>query len=46
MGVAGMDVFLVSEPLYDICESWAEEPEPDAWTAIYPEVLHWLIRLN
>ncbi len=43
---ADMDVFVVSEPLYDICESWAEEPEPDAWTAVYPEVLGWLIRSN
>jgi hypothetical protein len=41
-----MDVFVVSEPLYDICESWAEEPEPAAWTAVYPEVLSWLIRPN
>jgi hypothetical protein len=41
-----MDVFVVSEPLYDICESWAEEPEPEAWDAVYPEVLAWLIRLN
>ena len=41
-----MDVFVVSEPLYDICESWAEEPEPDVWTAVYPEVLRWLVRPN
>jgi len=41
-----MDVFVVSEPLYGICESWAEEPEPDAWAAIFPEIVGWLIRAN
>jgi hypothetical protein len=43
---AGMNVFVVSEPLYDICESWAEEPDTEAWTALYPEILSWLIRPN
>ncbi len=41
-----MEVFVVSEPLYDVCESWAEEPQTDAWDMIYPEALAWLIRLN
>jgi hypothetical protein len=41
-----MEVFVLSEPLYDVCESWAEEPEPDAWDAVYPEALAWLIRPN
>jgi hypothetical protein len=41
-----MDVFVLSEPLYDICESWAEEPEPDAWNAVYAEAVNWLIRPN
>jgi hypothetical protein len=41
-----MDVFVVSEPLYDVCESWAEEPEPVAWDVVYPDALAWLIRLN
>jgi hypothetical protein len=41
-----MEVFVVNEPLYDVCESWAEEPEPEAWAAFYFEALAWLIRPN
>jgi hypothetical protein len=41
-----MEVFVVSEPLYDICESWAEEPEPEMWDAVYPVAMAWLIRPN
>jgi hypothetical protein len=41
-----MDVFVISEPLYDICESWAEEPDSDAWDAVYPEARAWLLRPN
>jgi hypothetical protein len=41
-----MDVFLLSEPFYDICESWAEEPEPAVWDAVYADARAWLIRPN
>ncbi len=46
MDVFLLDVFLVSEPFYDVCESWAEEPEPAAWDAEYPAIAAWLIRAN
>ena len=41
-----MEVFVVSEPLYDVCESWAEEPDAQAWNAFYSQALTWLIRPN
>jgi hypothetical protein len=37
---------LVAEPLYDICESWAEEPDTQAWDVLYPDVVAWLVRPN
>lgn len=41
-----MEVFVLSEPLYDVCESWAEEPAPDAWDAECANIRDWLIRPN
>jgi hypothetical protein len=41
-----LDVFLVTPELYDVCESWAEEPEPAVWDVIYPQAKAWLIRSN
>jgi hypothetical protein len=41
-----MQTFVVNEPLYDVCESWAEEPDPEVWDAVYPAALVWLIRAN
>ncbi len=41
-----MDVFEITEPFYDVCESWAEEPEPHLWDALYPTIAAWVIRAN
>jgi hypothetical protein len=41
-----MDAFVVTESFYDICESWAEEPEPQVWDALYPTILAWVVRVN
>lgn len=41
-----MEVFVVSEPLYDVCESWAEEPSSDAWDEQYAQARAWLVRSN
>jgi hypothetical protein len=41
-----MDTFVVTEPFYDVCESWAEEPETQAWDELYPIIAAWLIRSN
>ncbi len=41
-----MDIFVVTEPLYDICESWAEEPDAEAWDAAYADIAGWLVRAN
>jgi hypothetical protein len=38
--------FVVSEPLYDVCESWAEEPSPEAWDLDCAALRDWLIRSN
>lgn len=44
--LANMEVFVLSEPLYDVCESWAEEPSFEAWDAVYSDVRDWLVRAN
>ncbi len=44
--LANMEVFVLSEPLYDVCESWAEEPSFEAWDAVYSDVREWLVRAN
>lgn len=41
-----MQTFVLNEPFYDICESWAEEPAPEVWDVVYPAALAWLIRPN
>ncbi len=41
-----MEVFVVDEPFYDVCESWAEEPSSEAWDAEYAVLRMWLLRPN
>ncbi len=41
-----MEVFIVTEPFYDVCESWAEEPSPQAWDDGYAEMKRWVLNLN